>query len=119
MHGLHLIVKVIIIAGGHEIGDTQCGFKLFSKEAALAIFPKLHVNRWAFDLEIVVLSQYHDLRIKEIPVVWNEIPGSKLSLLTATLNMLLDIARIRGFYMLGIWNTGLTAAGLGGSKKEL
>lgn len=33
MHGLHMIVKVIIIAGGHEIRDTQCGFKLFSKQA--------------------------------------------------------------------------------------
>jgi len=32
MHGLHLIVKVIIIGGGDEIRDTQCGFKLFSKE---------------------------------------------------------------------------------------
>lgn len=67
------------------------------------------MNRWAFDLEVVVLSQYHELKIKEIPVTWNEIPGSKLSLLTATINMLIDIVRIRGYYALGVWNTGTKA----------
>jgi len=78
----------------------------FQKSDSERIFPRLNVNRWAFDLEVVVLSQYHELAIKEIPVTWNEIPGSKLSLLTATLSMLFDIVRIRGYYALGVWNTG-------------
>jgi dolichyl-phosphate beta-glucosyltransferase len=36
MHGLHFVVKVIC---GIPLNDTQCGFKLFTREAALMIFP--------------------------------------------------------------------------------
>ena len=50
-----------------------------------------------------VLSQILDFRVAEVAVRWTEIPGSKLSLLSATINMLVDIVRIRLFYFMGIW----------------
>ena len=53
-----------------KIRDTQCGFKIFSKEAVEKIFPQLTINRWLFDLEILILAQKYEFKIKIIPVKW-------------------------------------------------
>ena len=39
------------------IKDTQCGFKLFSRTEALTLFSILHVERWAFDVELLYLAE--------------------------------------------------------------
>jgi len=101
--GLHLLVRLLITGNSNLIHDTQCGFKLFTAEAALKLFPTLYIRRWAFDLELVVLSRMQSLNIKEVAVQWHEIPGSKLGLLSATLQMLRDMLRIRLSYMFGVW----------------
>lgn len=43
MLGFHFLVWFFCVRG---IKDTQCGFKLFTREAALRTFPSLHVERW-------------------------------------------------------------------------
>jgi dolichyl-phosphate beta-glucosyltransferase len=43
------------------------------------------------------------MEISEIPVNWTEIAGSKLSLLTGSVQMLRDMAAVRLFYFLGLW----------------
>ena len=43
----------------NNINDTQCGFKLFSREAANKIFPYLHLMKWAYDVEILLLSRMY------------------------------------------------------------
>jgi dolichyl-phosphate beta-glucosyltransferase len=35
--------------------DTQCGFKLFTRLAAQKLFVPQHLERWAFDLELIFL----------------------------------------------------------------
>jgi dolichyl-phosphate beta-glucosyltransferase len=35
------------------VRDTQCGFKLFRRGAARALFGALHIERWAFDVELL------------------------------------------------------------------
>merc|ERR1712151_499418 len=101
--GLNLLVR-LFITGSHEpIHDTQCGFKLFTAAAAEKLFPSLHIKRWAFDLELVVLARMQGLSIAEIAVSWQEVPGSKLSLISATLSMLRDMLRIRLSYLFGVW----------------
>ena len=57
-------VRVLIIGTGAPIHDTQCGFKLFTAEAAERMFLNLHVRRWAFDLELVLLAQKLSYKIK-------------------------------------------------------
>jgi len=102
-YGLHLLVRLLITGNSEIIHDTQCGFKLFTQEAALKLFPTLYIRRWAFDLELVVLARMQSLGIAEVAVNWQEIPGSKLSLVSATLQMLRDMLRIRLSYMFGVW----------------
>ncbi|KAF4677491.1 dolichyl-phosphate beta-glucosyltransferase [Perkinsus chesapeaki] len=100
MGGFHFVVWLIV---GTSIRDTQCGFKLFTRDAARDIFSTLHLNRWAFDIEIVLLAQFMGLRVVEVPVNWTEIPGSKLHVISASLQMLRDIASVRIFYAVGLW----------------
>ncbi|KAE8226445.1 hypothetical protein CF319_g958 [Tilletia indica] len=40
-----------------EIRDTQCGFKLFTRATAQHIFPLAHIDRWIFDVELLMLAE--------------------------------------------------------------
>jgi dolichyl-phosphate beta-glucosyltransferase len=100
MRGFHYVVTLV---GVRHVADTQCGFKLFSRSAAARIFPSLHVERWAFDVEVLVLAQSLKIPLVEVPVNWEEIEGSKLDPLAASVEMLLDMVRIKLAYSLGIW----------------
>ncbi|KAE8901439.1 hypothetical protein PF005_g11848 [Phytophthora fragariae] len=102
MHGFHLIVSTLCIK---NVRDTQCGFKLFDRKAARVLFAPMHIERWAFDVELLYLAASSKMTIKEVAVQWTEVPGSKLSVISATLTMLREIILIRLCYTVGIWKT--------------
>lgn len=56
MHGFHFLVNILCVKG---VNDTQCGFKLFSRKAARFLFRNLHIQRWAFDCELLYLGKWH------------------------------------------------------------
>ncbi|MBZ9578411.1 glycosyltransferase family 2 protein [Patescibacteria group bacterium] len=88
----NLIVQVI--SGLWGIWDTQCGFKGFIKKAAEDIFPKTVINRFAFDVEVLILAKKLGYRFKEIPVVWINDPESKVKF-KSMVEMLIDVFKIR------------------------
>ncbi|CAH0489742.1 unnamed protein product [Peronospora farinosa] len=100
MHGFHLIVSTLCIK---NVRDTQCGFKLFDRTAARVLFAPMHIERWAFDVELLYLAANSKMTIKEVAVQWTEVPGSKLSVISATITMLREIILIRLCYSVGIW----------------
>lgn len=63
-----------------KIRDTQCGFKIFSSSISQKIFSNLTINRWLFDLEIIVLAKKYGVKINIIPVEWENDKDSKLKL---------------------------------------
>lgn len=75
--------------------DTQCGFKLFNRESALAIFPQQRIERWGFDPELLFLARRFGFRVEEIPVVWSHADGAKIHLLRDSLRMFWDVIEIR------------------------
>jgi len=77
------------------IGDTQCGFKMFRREAAAGIFSRQRITGFAFDVEILFIARRLSLSIAEIPVNWVAQPGSKVNLITDSIKMLWDIGHIR------------------------
>lgn len=77
------------------ITDTQCGFKLFHHRAAEHLFPRLRETGWAFDVEVLFLAQKLGMTIKEVPVQWTAISGSKVNLVKDTIKMGLALLRIR------------------------
>ncbi|EJS41490.1 alg5p [Saccharomyces arboricola H-6] len=100
MYGFHTLV---FIFGIRTIKDTQCGFKLFNKPAILKIFPYLHTEGWIFDVEILILAIRKRIQIKEIPISWHEVDGSKMALAIDSIKMARDLVIIRMAYLLGIY----------------
>jgi dolichyl-phosphate beta-glucosyltransferase len=85
--------------------DTQRGFKLFSARAAKTIFSKQTIDRWAFDIELLVIAQTNRFKIKELQVAWNNPDGSKVQL-RHYINTLIELGKIvknkfQGVYMSG------------------
>jgi dolichyl-phosphate beta-glucosyltransferase len=85
------------------VQDTQCGFKLFSRAAARHLFSALHVERWAFDVELLFLAQAAGIPLAEEPIGWQEVPGSHLHPVWSSLQIARDVLLIRGNYLLGRW----------------
>ncbi len=77
------------------IADTQCGFKMFRREAAAAIFSRQKTVGFAFDVEILFIARQLSLSVAEIPVNWVAQPGSKVNIVVDSIRMLWDISRIR------------------------
>ncbi|XP_032150373.1 dolichyl-phosphate beta-glucosyltransferase isoform X3 [Sapajus apella] len=100
MYGFHFLVWFLCVKG---IRDTQCGFKLFTREAASRTFSSLHIERWAFDVELLYIAQFFKIPIAEIAVNWTEIEGSKLVPFWSWLQMGKDLLFIRLRYLTGAW----------------
>ena len=80
---------------GMNISDFTCGFKCFSKKAALQIFPLQTINRWGFDSEILYISKLKKHSIKELPVTWKDDPRTKVRFPHDILKSLEELIRIR------------------------
>jgi dolichyl-phosphate beta-glucosyltransferase len=61
------------------ITDTQCGFKLFSAEAAGALFPRLTISGFAFDVELLVMARRAGFEIREAGIVWRGRADSRVA----------------------------------------
>lgn len=80
---------------GLEFYDTQCGFKMFSRKAAKKIFPKQTIDRWGFDPEILFLAKKYKFKIKETPVSWHDMAGSKVNPIKDGIKMLGELVKVR------------------------
>ncbi|RMX49760.1 hypothetical protein pdam_00019761 [Pocillopora damicornis] len=100
MYGFHFLVWFLCVRG---IRDTQCGFKLFTRPAALLTFSALHVERWAFDVELLYIAQKLKITLAEVAVNWTEIEGSKMIPVWSWLQMGKDLLMISLRYVVGAW----------------
>ncbi len=90
--GMSALVRTL---GGLKISDTQCGFKLFNRQAAHTLFEMQSVDGFAFDLEILHLAARLGFRVVEVPVHWYEAPFSKVDPVRDSVRVLGDAVRIR------------------------
>ena len=96
--------RIIRAMTGLPFHDTQCGFKLMDRERMRPLFEKMVVDRFAFDVEWLFLCSRFGLGVREVPVVWRNAPGSKVSIVGDPLNMLVDVARVRWRFRRGLYN---------------
>ena len=75
--------------------DTQCGVKAFRDDVAEALFGLARVDRFAFDVELLYLALLYRADIKRLPVRLRNNETSAVRLGRDSLNMLLDVGRIR------------------------
>jgi glycosyltransferase involved in cell wall biosynthesis len=72
--------RVMRILTGLPFADTQCGFKLYHRDAAQIIFPRQQLDGFGFDVEDLYIARVHGLCAIEVPVRWNNVEGTKVSL---------------------------------------
>ena len=77
------------------VRDTQCGFKLFSADAARHIFPRQRIEHFGFDVELLWIARRLGLRVAEIPVTWVDDRRSTVRPISDAARMLVDLVRIR------------------------
>ncbi len=67
------------LSTGLPFHDTQCGFKLFETAAAREIFRRQLLDGLGFDVEVLFIGRRLGYRAVEVPVKWNDVPGTKVS----------------------------------------
>lgn len=94
MEKIFRIMRMMIL-NNWSIKDTQCGFKVFRREAAMKIFSLLTVRRFAFDAEIIFVAKHIGCKIKELPITLQNPKNSHVRLIFDPINMFLDLLKIR------------------------
>lgn len=90
-----LFNKVVRVSLRLPFVDTQCGFKAFLRERCRILFEQQTIERFGFDPELLYLARHHGLRAVEIPVRWGHSPATKVSMLRDSMQMFLDVFKIR------------------------
>jgi dolichyl-phosphate beta-glucosyltransferase len=91
----HVFRALMRILVSRQITDTQCGLKVFSRQAALEVFTRTQIDGFAFDAEVVYLTHRLGLLYGRIPVTLINEYASTISLSRHALPMLLDVLRVR------------------------
>ncbi|MDO8582917.1 MAG: glycosyltransferase [bacterium] len=96
-----------LIVGISEISDTQCGFKMFTKEAAKKLFTRvgeIHSRSErisgssvsaGFDVELLYIAKVLGYKIKEVPVDWLYVETRRVSPVKDSIEGFLDLIKIK------------------------
>ncbi|MBO4217221.1 MAG: glycosyltransferase [Clostridia bacterium] len=88
-------VGIINLVSGYRGTDSQCGLKGFRIEAAKKIFRNCKVDRWAFDLEALLLARHFGYTVTEVPVKVINHRESKIHLVRDSIRMLKDVLKMK------------------------
>ena len=86
----NLLVRALT---GLPFRDTQCGFKLFTRTAARAIFPLQTLDGFGFDVEILYIARRLGFPAVEVPVVWRNVEGSRVGMMNGA-KAFADVLRV-------------------------
>ena len=84
-------IKVISIAAGFKLSDSQCGIKGFRRDIAKKIFSNCEVDRFAFDLEVILIAMKLNAKIAEMPVKIINHRESTVHVFRDSIRMLRDV----------------------------
>jgi dolichyl-phosphate beta-glucosyltransferase len=88
----NLIVRGLAVP---HIQDTQCGFKSFRREVAQDVFSLQTITGWGFDVEVLFIALKRGYNMIEIPITWYYKPQSRISPIRDSVNMVLEVLRVR------------------------
>ena len=84
---------------GLPFRDTQCPFKLITRELAGELIPRTTIDGWSFDVELLVLAERSGARVISIPVPFAHEEGSTVELgARASLRVLRELMQIRAVH---------------------
>ncbi len=86
---------LVRLSSGLPFWDTQCGFKAFRLEVCRPIIEAARIDGFAFDVELIYLAHRAGLHLREIPVRWNHVEGSKVNFARDSVGMLREVLTLR------------------------
>lgn len=92
--------RVMRLVTGLPFADTQCGFKLFRREAAQRIFKRQQLDGFTFDVEDLFIARRLGIPAIEVPVRWNNVEGTKVGFMVGP-QFFLDLLLIHGYRLAG------------------
>ncbi len=87
----NLFIRVIF---NLNFKDTQCGAKIFKKDAVNNVLSELNTNGFEFDVELLWRLKKKGYKIIEYPITWTHSGESTFSLLNAP-KMFLSLIKVR------------------------
>ena len=97
-------IKLANFLLGLTISDFTCGFKCYRLEAARKVFSRQLLKNWSFDAEDLFIAKKEGCKIKEIPVYWKHIGGSKVKVLKNIIVCGWDLFLIKYYNLRGKYN---------------
>ena len=85
------LVRLLVVPG---IQDTQCGYKLFTAQAAEAVFSTQRLDGFGVDVELLFLATKMGYSVGEVPLTWHYDADSRVNLFNGA-NAFMDILRVR------------------------
>ncbi len=95
------VTRLLLLPGAR---DTQCGFKSFTRDAARAIFPRQTIERFGFDVELLVIARRLGLRTDEVPVPWADDPRTRVRAVRDAYRTFRDVLAIRWKAWRGVYD---------------
>src|SRR5262245_6165269 len=71
-HGVRMLM-------GLPYSDTQCGAKVLQRRVVQDVLPRLAARDLLFDVDLLAAAQDRGWRVVEVPTVWIDQEGSRVS----------------------------------------
>lgn len=88
-------INVIAGFGKYRLSDSQCGFKGFRRDAAKKIFANCEVDRFAFDLEAIMIGGKCGCKFAQMPVKIINHRESKVNVVKDAFRMMRDVGKMK------------------------
>jgi dolichyl-phosphate beta-glucosyltransferase len=103
----NILLRILL---GLRYKDTQCGFKAFTRAAAMQLFPRQTIERWGFDFELLYLAKRLRLKVVEIPVEWADDRRTKINPLKDAVKTFGELLKVRWNALSGRYSDAVPAA---------
>lgn len=71
----HLLASIWVVG---PVEDSQCGFKGFTRSAAIDLFGRQRITSFVFDVELIYLARRRGYRLAIVPIRWFDKRGSRM-----------------------------------------
>lgn len=89
----NILIKTIFRT---KFTDGMCGFKFLKRESLSIILENgIGFDDWFFSTELLIVGEYMNLNIYDLPVTWTDDRDSKVKIFELTKMYLIDIIRLK------------------------
>jgi hypothetical protein len=74
--------------------DTQCGAKVLRREVVRDVLPRLAAHDLLFDVDLLAAARERGWRVVEVPTVWIDQEGSRVSTMSDSRRMGASLMRL-------------------------